>query len=645
MCGIVGVLGNHEAAPLLVEALKRLEYRGYDSAGIATVHHGNLDRRRAVGKLVKLSDLLVHEPLAGKSGIGHTRWATHGAATVANAHPHRAGGVAVVHNGIIENFRDLRAELAADGYAQESETDTETIALLARREMDRGATPVGAARDTLKRLHGAFALCFLFDGEEDLMIAARKGSPLAIGWGTGEMFVGSDAIALAPMTDRITYLEEGDWAVITRAGAQIFDATDRLANRAETRMQIDSVRIEKAGYKHFMAKEIAEQPTVIADALRHYTTPDGTGVRFPEGLDFTTTDRLVMVACGTGFYTCMVAKYWFEQLAGLPVDVDVGSEFRYRDPVLSPNSTAIFVSQSGETADTLAALRHVQGHVAKVMALVNVATSTMARESDLPLPILAGIEVSVASSKAFTCQLTVLALMALKAAQDRGRMDAETVRTHVAALQLLPGLFNHALAASAGIADIAEELASTRDVLFLGRGAMYPLALEGALKLKELSYIHAEGYASGELKHGPIALIDGQVPVIVLAPKDALFDKTVSNMQEVMARNGRVLLLSDADGIAAAGQGTWKTLTLPTVAPLWAPILYAVPAQLLAYHTAIAKGTDVDQPRNLAKSVPDLPSSQDQSWANASPNCNPSISPSSLSNISISPGPTRPAPG
>ena len=603
MCGIVGVLGNHEAAPLLVEALKRLEYRGYDSAGIATVHHGKLDRRRAVGKLVNLSDLLVHEPLAGKSGIGHTRWATHGAATVTNAHPHRAGGVAVVHNGIIENFRDLRAELAADGYAQESETDTETIALLARREMERGATPVGAARTTLKRLHGAFALCFLFDGEEDLMIAARKGSPLAIGWGTGEMFVGSDAIALAPMTDRITYLEEGDWAVITRAGAQIFDSADRLANRAETRIQIDTVRVEKAGYKHFMAKEIAEQPVVIADALRHYTTSDRTGVRFPEGLDFTDADRLTMVACGTGFYTCMVAKYWFEHLAGLPVDVDVGSEFRYRDPVLSPRSTAIFVSQSGETADTLAALRHVQGRVAKVIALVNVASSTMARESDLALPILAGIEVSVASSKAFTCQLTVLALMALKAAQDRGRMDVATLRSHLDALHLLPGLFNHALAASSGISDIAEDLSVARDVLFLGRGAMYPLALEGALKLKELSYIHAEGYASGELKHGPIALIDAAVPVIVLAPKDALFDKTVSNMQEVMARNGRVLLLSDADGIATAGQGTWKTLTLPTVAPLWAPILYAVPAQLLAYHTAIAKGTDVDQPRNLAKSV------------------------------------------
>jgi glucosamine--fructose-6-phosphate aminotransferase (isomerizing) len=602
MCGIVGVLGNHEVAPLLVEALKRLEYRGYDSAGIATVNSGRLDRRRAVGKLVNLSDLLVHQPLAGKAGIGHTRWATHGAATVANAHPHRAGGVAVVHNGIIENFRALREDLAADGYAQESETDTETVALLARREIDRGATPIEAARATLKRLHGAFALCFLFEGEEDLMIAARKGSPLAIGWGEGEMFVGSDAIALAPMTDRITYLEEGDWAVVTRAGAQIFDAEDRLANRAETRVTLDATRIEKAGYKHFMAKEIAEQPVVIADALRHYSTAGGS-LRLPEALDFKGVDRVTLVACGTGFYACQVAKYWFEQVAGLPADIDIASEFRYREPVLSPSSMAIFVSQSGETADTLAALRHVKDKVAKVTAVINVPTSSIAREADLALPILAGVEVGVASTKAFTCQLTVLALMALKAAEDRGRIDPGTLTDRLQALHALPGLMNAALALSDPIAKVSKDLARAQDILFLGRGAMFPLALEGALKLKEISYIHAEGYASGELKHGPIALIDAQVPVIVLAPKDALFDKTVSNMQEVMARNGKVLLLSDADGIAEAGQGTWKTLTLPTVDPLWAPILYAIPAQLLAYHTAIAKGTDVDQPRNLAKSV------------------------------------------
>ena len=602
MCGIVGVLGNHEVAPLLVEALKRLEYRGYDSAGIATVNGGKLDRRRAVGKLVNLSDLLVHEPLAGKSGIGHTRWATHGAATVKNAHPHRAGGVAVVHNGIIENFRDLRTELEASGYVQESDTDTETVALLVRRALDGGATPVEAARDTLKRLHGAFALCFLFDGQDDLMIAARKGSPLAIGWGEGEMFVGSDAIALAPMTDRITYLEEGDWAVVTRAGAEIFDARNARANRAETRIQLDATRIEKAGYKHFMAKEIAEQPVVIADALKHYSTPDG-GLNLPKGFDFKGVARVTLVACGTASYACHVAKYWFEQIAGLPADIDIASEFRYRDPVLSPASMAIFVSQSGETADTLAALRHASGKVAKVVSVVNVPTSSIARESDLALPILAGVEVGVASTKAFTCQLTVLALMALKAAQDRGRIDAATLRNRLDSLGVVPGLMNAALSLSDPISKIAEDLGKAQDILFLGRGAMFPLALEGALKLKEISYIHAEGYASGELKHGPIALIDADVPVIVLAPKDALFDKTVSNMQEVMARHGKVLLLSDAAGIAAAGQGTWKTLTLPTVDPLWAPILYAVPAQLLAYHTAIAKGTDVDQPRNLAKSV------------------------------------------
>ena len=601
MCGIVGVLGSHEVAPLIVEALKRLEYRGYDSAGIATVNHGRLDRRRAVGKLVNLSDLLVHEPLAGKSGIGHTRWATHGAATTVNAHPHRSGPVAVVHNGIIENFRELRDEVTAAGLTPESQTDTETVALLLRMFMDRGLSPIDAARETLGRLHGAFALCFLFDGEEDLIIAARKGSPLAIGHGEGEMFVGSDAIALAPMTDRITYLEEGDWAVITRAGAQIFDAAGRLANRAETRIQIDATRIEKGGYKHFMAKEIAEQPVVIADALKHYVR-DG-APNLPAEVDFTGVDRLTLVACGTASYACLVAKYWFEQIAGLPCEVDIASEFRYREPPLSESSWALFVSQSGETADTLAALRYASGKVAKVVSVVNVPTSSIARESDLALPILAGVEVGVASTKAFTCQLTVLALLALKAAQDRGRLTPAALAAHLEALAALPGLMNHTLGLSGDIAAVAADLAKAQDILFLGRGAMYPLALEGALKLKEISYIHAEGYASGELKHGPIALIDAQVPVIVLAPRDALFEKTVSNMQEVMARHGKVLLISDAQGVAEAGKGCWKTLTLPACDSAFAPILYSVPAQLLAYHTAIAKGTDVDQPRNLAKSV------------------------------------------
>lgn len=603
MCGIVGVLGDHEVAPLLVEALKRLEYRGYDSAGIATVEGGRLDRRRAVGKLVNLSDLLVHQPLSGKAGIGHTRWATHGAPTVKNAHPHRAGRVAVVHNGIIENFRELREELAGRGIGFESETDTETVALLTQHHLDQGMSPRDAAAATIARLHGAFALCFLFEGEDDLMIAARKGSPLAIGHGEGEMFVGSDAIALAPMTDRITYLEEGDWAVVTRAGAEIRDAQGRLANRAETRVAREATRIEKAGYKHFMAKEIAEQPGVLADALRHYLKDGGATLSLPEGVDFTGVDRLTLVACGTAFYACSVAKYWFEQIAGLPVDVDIASEFRYRAPPLSPTSWALFVSQSGETADTLAALRHAKAHVARILSVVNVPTSSIARESDLALPSLAGVEVGVASTKAFTCQLTVLATLALKAGVDRGRLTPEALSRHLAALASLPGLMNQALALEDQIAQIAAELAEAQDILFLGRGAMFPLALEGALKLKEISYIHAEGYASGELKHGPIALIDSHVPVIVMAPQDGLFDKTVSNMQEVMARGGKVLLISDRAGVAEAGDGIWRGLTMPAVDPFTAPILYALPAQMLAYHTAIAKGTDVDQPRNLAKSV------------------------------------------
>jgi len=601
MCGIIGVLGKNEVAPLLVEALKRLEYRGYDSAGIATVHNGKLGRRRAVGKLINLSDVLVHDALAGKSGIGHTRWATHGAATVANAHPHQAGSVAVVHNGIIENFRELREELLAKGYAFESETDTETVAILTRAHLDAGMTPIEAARETLSRLHGAFALCFLFDGEEDLMIAARKGSPLAIGHGTGEMFVGSDAIALAPMTDTVTYLEEGDWAVITRQGAEIFDEANRRANRAATKIVLEHTRIEKGGYKHFMAKEIAEQPVVLADSIKH-NLADGQ-LNLPPEIDFTGVDRLTLVACGTAYYACVVAKYWFERVAGIPVEVDVASEFRYREPPMSPTSWALFVSQSGETADTLAALRYCKEKVAKIVAVVNVPTSSIARESDIALPIRAGVEVGVASTKAFTCQLATLALLALKAAQDKGRLTPAQMAQHLADLASLPGLINQAMRIAPEVAKIAEELAEAQDILFLGRGPLFPLAMEGALKLKEISYIHAEGYASGELKHGPIALIDAHVPVIVLAPRDALFEKTVSNMQEVMARHGKVLLISDAKGVAEAGVGCWRTLVMPSVPDFLAPILYAVPAQLLAYHTAIAKGTDVDQPRNLAKSV------------------------------------------
>ncbi|MEP5214278.1 glutamine--fructose-6-phosphate transaminase (isomerizing), partial [Sulfitobacter pontiacus] len=551
MCGIIGVLGNHEAAPILVEGLKRLEYRGYDSAGIATVNNGSLGRRRAVGKLVNLSDALVHDPLAGKSGIGHTRWATHGAPTVDNAHPHRAGSVAVVHNGIIENYKELREELTAKGLAFTTETDTETVALLTESYLRDGLTPVAAAAETIKRLHGAFALAFLFDGQQDLMIAARQGSPLAIGHGDAEMFVGSDAIALAPFTDQVTYLEEGDFAVLTRTSLEIQNRDGMLVNREKRQIQLDMARIEKDGHKHFMAKEIAEQPTAIDRALAEYLSQNNT-ITLPENLDFTQIERLTLVACGTGYYSCLVAKYWFEQIARMPVEVDVASEFRYREPPISADTLAIFVSQSGETADTLAALRYTEGKAKQIAGLVNVPESSIARESDVVLPIKAGPEISVASTKAFTCQLTVLLLMALKAAEARGQSLPKNVLDDMRAL---PGLVHQAIAAENNIQAIARDLASARDVIFLGRGALYPIALEGALKLKELSYIHAEGYASGELKHGPIALIDETVPVVVLAPRDALFEKTVSNMQEVMARGGKVILVTDAEGARIAGDG------------------------------------------------------------------------------------------
>lgn len=602
MCGIVGVLGTHEVAPLILEALKRLEYRGYDSAGIATVNDGALDRRRAVGKLINLSDLLVHEPLAGKSGIGHTRWATHGAPSVANAHPHQAGRVAVVHNGIIENFKVLREELEAAGLTPESETDTETVALLTRHHLDQGMTPVEAASATLKKLHGAFALAFLFEGEEDLMIGARKGSPLAVGHGEGEMYLGSDAIALAPMTDRITYLEEGDWVVLTRKGAEIHDAEGRRANRAVSRIVLDQTRVDKAGHRHFMAKEITEQPTVLEAAFARHTTIRGDMLDLPTGVDFTNCDRVLLVACGTGFYAAQVAKYWFEQLAGLPCETDIASEFRYRHPVLSDRAVGIFVSQSGETADTLAALRHVTGEIARTIGVINVDTSSIARECDVALPIMAGPEIAVASTKAFTAQLMVLALLALKAGLDRGKLSPAEAAAQLATLRTAPGMLRQALDREGEIERIAGRLGQARDVLFLGRGTMYPLAMEAALKLKEISYIHAEGYASGELKHGPIALIDQHMPVVVLAPRDALFEKTVSNMQEVMARQGQVLLISDQAGLDEAG-AVWAQIAMPTVPDLLAPFVYAVPAQLLAYHAALARGTDVDQPRNLAKSV------------------------------------------
>ncbi len=602
MCGIIGILGKHEVSPQILDGLKRLEYRGYDSAGIATVNRGQLDLRRAVGKLINLSDALVHAPLPGRVGIGHTRWATHGGPSVANAHPHRAGRVAVVHNGIIENFRALRDELTTEGAQFSSETDTETIVHLASQYLEQGVSPIEAARSTLKRLEGAFALAFLFEGEEDLIICARRGSPLCIGHGTGEMYLGSDAIALADLTDRITYLEEGDWAVLTHDGAQIFDAEDRQTNRAMTRINLDTARVDKSGHKHFMAKEMAEQPGVLQAAMGCYAGPGSTGITLPPELDFSATDRLIMVACGTAHYACQVAKYWFEKYAGLAVELDIASEFRYRDPVLGPSNMALFVSQSGETADTLAALRHVKPHVAQVVSVINVPTSSIARESDVALPIHAGPEIGVASTKAFTAQLQVLALLALQAGLQRGVLDARDFAAHLEDLRTVPGYVAQALDREEDIRRLSELLSRARDVLFLGRGVMFPLALEGALKLKEISYIHAEAYAAGELKHGPIALVDKDLPVIVFAPFDGLFEKTVSNMQEVMARQGKVLLISDAQGLAHAGDVPYQ-LQMPSVPAFIAPIVYAVPAQLIAYHTALHRGTDVDQPRNLAKSV------------------------------------------
>jgi len=553
--------------------------------------------------LVNLSDLLVHNPLAGKSGIGHTRWATHGAPTTENAHPHQAGPIAVVHNGIIENFRELREELAGHGIEFVTETDTETVALLTHHYMLSGLSPIEAAEKTLSRLDGAFALAFLFHGESDLMIAARKGSPLAIGHGNEEMYIGSDAIALAPLTNRITYLEEGDRAVLTRDSLKIWDAEGYQVGREMRVIEIDTAKVDKSGFDHFMAKEIAEQPVVVGAAINNYLPAAGDDVLLPGGdIDFTKIERLTMVACGTAFYACLTAKYWFEKLARIPVEVDVASEFRYREPPIPAQTAALFVSQSGETADTLAALRYCAGKADKILSVTNVAESSIARESDQTYPIFAGVEIGVASTKAFTCQLTVLLSLALKAARDRGTMSEAALSEAAVAMRSVPGLLNVALAQTDEIKSYARKLAEARDILFLGRGLMYPLAHEGALKLKEISYIHAEAYASGELKHGPIALIDKKVPVVVLAPSDELYDKSISNMQEVLARSGKVLLISDRKGLEHAGD-VWGSITMPECHPIISPIIYSIPAQLLAYHTAVAKGTDVDQPRNLAKSV------------------------------------------
>ncbi|WOF41652.1 glutamine--fructose-6-phosphate transaminase (isomerizing) [Sphingopyxis indica] len=604
MCGIIGIIGKEAVADRLVDGLRRMEYRGYDSAGVCTVEGGELIRRRAEGKLANLVRELGVNPAPGNVGIAHTRWATHGAPTTSNAHPHATGEVALVHNGIIENFKPLREALAGRGRKFESETDTEVVAHLVSEQVEAGHSPADAVKAVLPQLRGAFALAIAFRSHPDLLIGARLGSPLVVGYGEGETYLGSDALALAPLTQRISYLEEGDWVIIGREGAKIFDSENNPVRREVTTSGVTAAAVEKGNYRHFMQKEIFEQPTVVAQTLSSYIRPLEQTVALPQmDFDLSKIDRITIVACGTSFYAGMVAKYWFEQFARVPVDIDVASEFRYRDPVLQPGGLALFISQSGETADTLAALRHCKAAGQTIAVVVNVPTSSMAREADLLLPTHAGPEIGVASTKAFTCQLAVLAALAAHLALKKGKLSADEEREIVKHLIEAPAALNAALAHDEDIAAMAHLVAPARDVLYLGRGPDYPLALEGALKLKEISYIHAEGYASGEMKHGPIALIDEAVPVIVLAPSGPLFEKTVSNMQEVMARGGKVVLISDADGIAEAGEGCMATIEMPRVHPLIAPLVYAVPVQLLAYHVAVAKGTDVDQPRNLAKSV------------------------------------------
>jgi glucosamine--fructose-6-phosphate aminotransferase (isomerizing) len=605
MCGIVGIIGREPVAGHLLEALKRLEYRGYDSAGVATVDHGALERRRAEGKLAALEKRLAREPLTGNIGIGHTRWATHGKPTESNAHPHATDRVAVAHNGIIENFRELRERLIKNGAKFASETDTEVIAHLVTEEMRQGKPPVEAVAATLKQLRGAFALAFLFAGEDDLMIGARKGSPLAIGYGDGEMYLGSDAIALAPFTDTISYLEDGDWAVMTHKGVEIHDEQGRKVERAVLKSTASAQMVDKGNFKHFMAKEIHEQPEVVGHTLARYIDMTIEKVVLPGQLpfDWKKLKRLSLSACGTAFYAGLVAKYWFERFAKLPVEIDIASEFRYREAPLEQGDLAIFISQSGETADTLATLRYAKQHQQHVLSVVNVPTSTIARESDVVMPTLAGPEIGVASTKAFTCQLAVLACLAIAAGRARGELSAADEQKLVRALIEVPRLMAEALALEPQIEALAQDLAKVRDVLYLGRGTSFPIALEGALKLKEISYIHAEGYAAGELKHGPIALIDETMPVIVIAPFDRVFEKTVSNMQEVAARGGRIILVTDPQGAKEATIESTETIVLPAMASTVTPLVYAIAVQLIAYHTAAAIGTDVDQPRNLAKSV------------------------------------------
>ena len=608
MCGIIGIVGTSPVADRLLGGLERMEYRGYDSAGMATVDTGpagsELLRRRAPGKLANLAAELAANPLPGSTGIAHTRWATHGAPSEANAHPHATETVALVHNGIIENYKPLRAELTQAGRVLESQTDSEVVAHLVTIELAKGVAPDAAVAAILPRLRGAFALAIAFRDHPGLLVGARRGSPLVVGFGEGETFLGSDALALAPLTQRIAYLEEGDMVVVTRDGAAITDEDGKPVERAVTTSGASAAAAEKGPYKHFMLKEIFEQPTVVAQTLSSYVDRPNEAVVLPAGdFDLAAVKRITLVACGTSFYAAMVAKYWFESFARVPVDLDVASEFRYREPVLEAGGLALFISQSGETADTLAALRHCKAEGQTIGAVVNVPTSSMAREADLLLPTHAGPEIGVASTKAFTCQLAVLAAFAARLAVAKGRMARAEEQEVVRHLLEAPAALNAALDHDADIAAMAHTIAPARDVLYLGRGPDYPLALEGALKLKEISYIHAEGYASGEMKHGPIALIDEDVPVVVLAPSGPLFEKSISNMEEVRARGGRIVLMSDARGLEEAGEGCAATIAMPSVHPLIAPLVYAVPVQLLAYHVAVLKGTDVDQPRNLAKSV------------------------------------------
>jgi glucosamine--fructose-6-phosphate aminotransferase (isomerizing) len=604
MCGIIGIVGKEPVADRLIDGLRRMEYRGYDSAGICTLSDLKLVRRRAEGKLVNLVREVAANPAPGTVGIAHTRWATHGAPTAANAHPHATGEVAIVHNGIIENFASLRAELEARGRTFESQTDSEVVAHLISEQVEAGKGPEESVAAVLPRLRGAFALAIAFRAHPEILIGARLGSPLVVGYGEGEMYLGSDALALASLTQRVSYLEEGDWVVIDRGQARVFDAANAPVTRAVVASGASAAAIEKGTFTHFMQKEIFEQPTVVAQTLRSYLRPLERQVALPQmDFDISTVERITIVACGTSYYAGMVAKYWFESFARVPVDIDFASEFRYRDPILQPGGLALFISQSGETADTLAALRHCKEQGRVIAVVVNVPTSTMAREADLLLPTHAGPEIGVASTKAFTCQLAVLAALAAHFAVKKGRLSADQEAEIVEHLLEAPASLNAALDHDAEIKAMAPLIAPARDVLYLGRGPDFPLALEGALKLKEISYIHAEGYASGEMKHGPIALIDEAVPVIVIAPSGPLFEKTVSNMQEVRARGGKIVLISDADGLAEAGAGCLATIEMPKVHPLIAPLVYAVPVQLLAYHVACVKGTDVDQPRNLAKSV------------------------------------------